>query len=114
MIQNLNLRLIKERFLNEVSYENLTGEISCTEQDIAFTSVTTFGIIFFYIAIFSGGLLMDTVGLWLVRFILSLAVATAGVCLAFVTSYQPLIWLVAGALGIQAACALLSTLPTGD
>lgn len=57
---------------------------------------------------------MDTVGLWLVRFILSLAVATAGVCLAFVTSFQPLIWLVAGALGVQAACALLSTLPTGD
>ena len=56
---------------------------------------------------------MDTFGLWLVRLILSLAVATGGICLAFVNTNESLIWIVAGAMGVQAAAALLCTLPTG-
>lgn len=111
--------LKKERIYSSLCDEefllsNSTVEISCNEQDVIFTEICAAGIVSFYVFIFSGGLLLDTYGLWLIRLIMSLALTTGGLSLAFSTVYAPLLWVVAIAWGGQAALSLLASCPIGN
>ena len=55
----------------ETGYGNGTSGnetvVTCNAQEILFTEIATVGFVSFYIAIFSGGILLDKFGLWLIR-----------------------------------------------
>jgi len=88
--------------------------ITCNAQEIIFTEIATVGFVSFYIAIFSGGILLDKFGLWLIRILLSVALTTGGIGLAFAKEFEPLLWLVGAAWGAQGALALLVSLPIAN
>jgi hypothetical protein len=69
------------------------------------------GLVVFYIAIFSGGLIFDYFGLWAIRSIYSFSLAVGALALAFCKEYESLLWVVVVAWGFQAAMALLSSFP---